>query len=240
MTSRAAVPLQQRRLVARSARPFALAVVVLAAGVTVVFSVLLYDRRTLTRFDLRYGRRIGGWFGGHERTAVHLADLGGPVPVFVAVFVIAVVMLLLRRLRAVALAVLAPPIAVVLTEAVLKPLIDRSPWGTYTFPSGHTTAAFSVATVLAVLLLDERNAGSRALRWPAVVAAFVLATFVALGLVAAGYHFFSDTIGGAAVGIAVPVLVALAIDAVADRRSQPVAHPGPAPQLVGDGGERRG
>lgn len=213
------VPLQRRRLVGRSVRPVAYGVVVATAAVTTVLGVMLAGRRTFTDFDLRYDVRIGRWFAGHERLALRLADLGSTVPVVLAIATIALMMLVLRRLRAVALAVLAPPLAILITDHVLKPLIDRAPFGVYTYPSGHTTAAFAVATVIVLLVLDETNAGARAVRWTVAVAVAALACFVALGLVAAGYHYFTDTIGGAGVGISVVVVAALVIDAIADRRA---------------------
>jgi membrane-associated phospholipid phosphatase len=211
------IPLQQRRLVARPLRPVVGAVMILAAGLTAVLGVWLSGRRSFTTFDLRYGVRIGERFRGHERLALYLADLGGQVPILTATLAIAVVMLVLRRLRAVALVAIAPALATALTEWVLKPLIDRSPFGVYTFPSGHSTGAFAVAAVIVVLVLDETNAGPRIVRWSVAVFATALACLVALGLVAAGFHFVTDTIGGAGVGIATVLLVALAIDAIADR-----------------------
>ena len=219
------VPLQRRRLIGRSARPAAYGVVIATAAVTAVLGIMLAGRRTFTDFDLRYDVRIGSRFAGHERLALRLADLGSTVPVVLAIATIAVMMLVLRRMRAVALAVLAPPFAILLTDHVLKPLIDRAPFGVYTYPSGHTTAAFAVATVIVVLVLDETNAGPRALRWTAAFAAVALACFVALGLVAAGYHYLTDTIGGAGVGVAVVVAAALVIDAIADRQSSEPSVP---------------
>jgi membrane-associated phospholipid phosphatase len=224
MTQTAGVPLQERRLIARSWRPAAAGVVVVAAGVTTVLGIMLAGRRTFTTFDLRYGVRIGKQFAGHERLALRLSDLGGPLPIFTAVLTIAVVLLVLRRLRAVALAAIAPAAAVGITEQVLKPLIDRSPFGVYTYPSGHATAAFAVAAVIVVLVLDERNAGPRAVRWAVALIATALAFLVALGLVASGFHFLTDTIGGAGVGVATVVLTALAIDEIADRRKVSAAR----------------
>jgi undecaprenyl-diphosphatase len=223
------------RLIGRSARPFALAVLVIAATVTAVLGGWLAGRHTVTAFDVHSRVRIDARFAGHGRTAVVLAALGSTWPVVLATAILVVSMLVRRRLRAVVLAALAPPVAIAITDWVLKPLIDRSMFGGYLYPSGHTTAAFAVATVVVVLLLDESNAGPRLVRWAGAVAALTVAGLVAVGLVAAGYHFFTDTIGGAGVGISVAVLIALTIDAIADRRSDLAAHPGLAPEGIGHG-----
>ncbi|HWQ99339.1 MAG TPA: phosphatase PAP2 family protein [Candidatus Methylomirabilis sp.] len=57
------------------------------------------------------------------------------------------------------------------------------------FPSSHTAIAFGVAAALA---FADTSVG---------IAAFLMAIFVALGRVAAGMHFPTDVIGGAAVGL---------------------------------------
>jgi membrane-associated phospholipid phosphatase len=58
------------------------------------------------------------------------------------------------------------------------------------FPSGHTAAAFSTATVL-----------HRDLGWKVGVAAYAASTMVAASRIQAGRHYLSDVIAGATVGI---------------------------------------
>jgi membrane-associated phospholipid phosphatase len=108
------------------------------------------------------------------------------------------------------------PAAAVLAELVLKPLVGRTLMGALSFPSGTETRVFAVAAVFAVLL-----AGPVRPRVPAgvrlVLAAAVLlgAAAVAVALVVLGQHYFTDTVGGAAVGIAVALATALVIDRLA-------------------------
>jgi membrane-associated phospholipid phosphatase len=64
--------------------------------------------------------------------------------------------------------------------------------GAYSFPSGHSAAAFSVAPVLA-----------RRFGWRAGVPAFALAAFTGMGRMEDRRHYLSDVIFGAAVGVAV-------------------------------------
>ena len=130
---------------------------------------------------------------------------------------------LARWWRGLALAVLAVPAASGLTEGILKPLIDRTIDGWLSLPSGHTTAVFSMATLGAVLLA-RTPAEARARAALVILAAYVLASGVAVAMVAQGFHYFTDTIAGVGVGVGTVLLAALLIDAVAGR----LARRGPA------------
>ena len=72
------------------------------------------------------------------------------------------------------------------------------------FPSGHTTSAFALATALALML--------PALRWPLLT----VACAVGVSRYAVGAHYVSDIIGGAALG---SIVTLLCIDAFAVRGS---------------------
>ena len=69
------------------------------------------------------------------------------------------------------------------------------------FPSGHTTAVFSLAWFAITQLRGRRSR----------VAIFLLATLVALTRVALAKHYLADTIAGAAVGIMVAQALADAL-----------------------------
>ena len=63
------------------------------------------------------------------------------------------------------------------------------------FPSGHATNIFALATVLAML-------------WPrGRVLLYTVATWIAASRVLIGQHYFTDAVGGAILGTAVPYLV---------------------------------
>jgi undecaprenyl-diphosphatase len=125
------------------------------------------------------------------------------------------------------LAVLTPVVAGAATEWVLKPLIDRSlfdgdSYG-WSMPSGHSAGAFSVAFVVGLLLV-----GGQVSRLP--MAARILGSLLvllvaaagAVGLVASGYHYATDTVGGACVALFTVLALAFGIDALADR---PLSRP---------------
>jgi undecaprenyl-diphosphatase len=120
---------------------------------------------------------------------------------------------------------LAVPMASAITE-LLKHLIHRIYIDFLSFPSGHTTATFALITCIAVLLIDPPATKAPALmRIVLGVLAVGCGFAVALGLVAARFHYVTDTIGGAAVGIGVTLALALALDLLAARpdRSQTAA-----------------
>lgn len=165
-------------------------------------------------------RHVDGWLSARMPygLALALADLGEPGVLVPAVVALAAVFAALRWRRAVFLVVLAPVLALCLTEWVLKPLFARTMDGALSYPSGHTTGTASVAFAVALVVLGPGRL--RLSRWVVGVLASVCVLAVlacAVGLIAAGYHYATDTVGGAALAAVTVLLLGLVIDAVADR-----------------------
>lgn len=76
------------------------------------------------------------------------------------------------------------------TDPTLPVIVDRPPADNYSFPSGHATAAFAAATVLAQLM-PERTA-----------ALMETAVQIAYSRTFAGVHYPSDIVAGASLGSA--------------------------------------
>lgn len=207
-------------LVSDWARYALVAVIIICAGVTAWLGIVDHRDQWANTWDLKWVYRVQHHIG-HQAAARHVADLGGPFVVTVITCVLAVMMAVRRRIRALVLVVASPVIAEIVTEWVLKPWVHRAPFGVDTYPSGHSTGAFALATVAAFLLVGPagtvRPRGLAPLRWLAAVCVFLVAGMIAVALVISGYHYATDTIGGAAVGIATTCIVALVIDAVAPR-----------------------
>jgi membrane-associated phospholipid phosphatase len=130
--------------------------------------------------------------------------------------------------------VTAVPVTAFLDDTVLKHLVDRTHFGQLSFPSGHTASAMTVAAVLGVLLHDPaRPAGTRVARAALVVVACAVTALVAAGVIGLRWHYFTDTVGGVALGTGTALTLALLIDlvpgAMRSRRSPPWPRSGPGP-----------
>lgn len=148
-----------------------------------------------------------------------VSRLGGVTAVTVLTAAVAVACLAARRVSGAVLAVVGVALASALTESVLKPLVHRTITGFLSYPSGHTTGMFALATAIAVVLLAPRGVRpGQALRIAAVAVAALVASAVGLAMVGQQFHYFTDTIAGAAVGIGAVIGVAFLLDLPVARR----------------------
>jgi hypothetical protein len=120
---------------------------------------------------------------------------------------------------------LGPPLALVTSELVIKPLVGRTLGGVFSYPSGSTVGAAALA-VAAILVTPTR--------WRAAVAvvASAYAVWMALAVTALQWHLPTDALAGLAYGVGVMLVAdgsAARIGArlphrVRRRSSPPVAH----------------
>ncbi|HVU74239.1 MAG TPA: phosphatase PAP2 family protein [Mycobacteriales bacterium] len=205
------------------ARPLIAPITVLAIGGAVVAAVLGHHYAGTDfpgRLDTAVDGRVAFHLADHPRLMDRLVQLGAPRTVVLVALALAVVCVVARRFRAAAFAVIAPIGASALTELVLKPLVDRHKQTGLAFPSGHTTGAFSLALTAAVLLLPHRPDLRMRLGFVRLVlgaGVVALAAGTAIALVALHYHYATDTLGGAAVALAVVPAVALTLDLLRSR-----------------------
>jgi membrane-associated phospholipid phosphatase len=148
--------------------------------------------------------KIMAGLGGHPHLLAVLVSPGEPVPFTAMTAALALACVLRRRYKGAALVAISVPLASAVTELVLKPLIGATSWGN-PFPSGHVTSVFALATALTVLLAWA----PLFLRFVLACTTFLVACAVAVGVIGANMHHFSDTIGGAAVGVGMVLLTAL-------------------------------
>jgi len=193
-------------------RPAAL----VAAGcvaVTTGLAVVYGHQARADRLDAAVDARIQNALGGYQGPLHLLTRLGGLLSVAELTAALVLACLVTRRWRGAVLAALAVPAAMTLTEFVLKPLVGRSIRGYASFPSGHATAMFALAAICAVLLANpKRPRLPRAVRLLLAAGAVLVAIAVPVAMVAQGYHYFTDIVAGAAVGIGTVLLITLLID----------------------------
>jgi undecaprenyl-diphosphatase len=184
--------------------------------VTAVLGVLFAHQSRPDWLDQAVDSRVQSALAGQSALMHWVIQLGTPVPVTVLTVALAVACLLAGNRRGAALTVISVPAAEAITELVLKPLIGRTTGGDgFSFPSGHTTGVFVLAGCFALLLAGPQWLGiARRLRLVLALAAFCVASIVAVFLVAVRFHYFTDTIGGAAVAIGTVLSMALVLDKI--------------------------
>jgi undecaprenyl-diphosphatase len=198
------------------------------AVIVAVPGVLFAHQTRADAFDRAVDAPFISAFSDHRLTAYWLARPGSELLAVLTCAAIVIACLLTRRFGGALLAALALGVSEAITEVLLKPVFHRTYLGSVTYPSGHTTAIFAlIATVAVLLLMPPRPASAkvrgdkparRALQYLVLAAACVLAIIVPIGLMGLRWHYFTDTVGGAAVGLGTVLALAFILDAPIVRR----------------------
>jgi len=202
----------------------------LLAGCVIVVAVLGAAFAGQTRadgFDNAVDSSFVAFFAGHDNLLTWLAFPGTLIPAIVISVAAAVYCLIAGRLSGAVLALTAAPVAAGLDDHLLKPVFDRTYLGSLTFPSGHTTSIVALTAMLAVLLLvppqrpgrrpgsqPGARPGSRPVRVLVVAVGCAASALVASAVIALRWHYFTDTVAGAAVGVGTVCALALILDAM--------------------------
>jgi len=178
--------------------------------------------------DAAFGPRIEAHLGRFPVLVNWLPDVGTLEPVAAMTLALILACAVTRRWRGAVLAVAAVPIAIGLTEYVLKPSVGEAIG--QAFPSGHATSMFALAASCAVLLANPpRRRVPDSVRLLLALMAVLLAAGVASAMVANGAHSFTDAVAGAAVGTGVVLACALTLDGLGTLpRPEPPVPPAPA------------
>jgi membrane-associated phospholipid phosphatase len=235
-----------RSLLADRARSWAVGLLACCAVLVIVLGVLVAHEATADRVDQAIDTPVIAWFTGHPVLALRMAYPATLVPAGVVSLIAALACLARGWLRGAVLALLAVPVASGLNDALLKPLFHRTYEGVLSYPSGHTSAITALAAALTILLLlaprqaptprpTPCHALATALRWAIPAVAWLAVVVVVIGVIGVRWHYFTDTVGGAALGTGTVCGLALVLDVSWPRRTpRRTGHPGSAP-----GGWRR-
>lgn len=217
----------------------AVAIVVVCVLVTAVQAVWLRHGMETGWLDTAIDAKVQASLAGHPLPLAVLVWPGEPVPAVAMAAALALACVLRRHYGGAALVVISVPLAAALTELALKPLIGRTSWGNI-FPSGHVTTVAALATALTVLLASTSARTPPFLRAAVAFMAFLMTAAVAVGVIGAKMHHFTDTVGGAAVGAGTVLVTALVLDRLSRAHSQrrgegQQARPCPDPAASSDG-----
>jgi membrane-associated phospholipid phosphatase len=194
------------------------AVIILIASIAVLTAgaVLGAGRAQAGPLDRGIDRWIITRLHAHLHGAFQITNLGNPTPMIALTIIIVLGCLTVRRVNGAVLAVTAVLVSNVLTEVVLKPIVDERIGhpGVLSYPSGHTTSVFTLVAVVTVLLVQPpRTRLPGWLRLLLVILAVAVGVTVAICLIAIQFHYFTDTIGGVCVATATVLGIALLLDA---------------------------
>ena len=202
-----------RPLLAGAARPWARAALICCVILVAVLGALFAHQAKADSLDNAIDSPIIRLLRTHGDLAYRLAYPGTLYPAIALSGIVVAICLLTSRLNGVVLALAAVPVADGLDDALLKHLVDRTYFGQLTFPSGHTTAAFAMATVVAVVfLIPPQPYRALAIRVLLAAAGCLVGVIVAIAVIALEWHTFTDTVAGAAVGIGAVCALALLLD----------------------------
>ena len=194
-------------------RRTAAALLAACVAVTVVLGVRFPGYGLPAWLDTTFDPRIQARLARFPVLLNWLPDLGTRGPVAVMTLALVLACAVARRWPGAALAAAAVPFAAGFTEYALKPSVGEAIG--QSFPSGHATSMFALATICAVLLAAPARRLSGGARLLLALMAIGLAAAVAVAMVAIGAHTVTDAAGGAAVGTAVVLACALTLDLLA-------------------------
>jgi len=230
-----------RPLLAASNRPRAGVLLAGSAVFVAVLGVLFARQSTPDGFDHAVDTPIVTGFVGHSDLALRLAYPGTTIPAAVLSLVIAAACLVTGRLRGAVLAVAVVPVAVGLCEVLIKPWVHRTYLNQVVYPSGHTAAIFALAAMVTVLLFaPPRPALPRWLRILILAVAYLTAVAVVVGVIAVRFHYFTDTLAGAAVGVGTVCGLALVLDLIPAVRPSRISRRSAVPRPPGTAGQPAG
>lgn len=208
-----------RPLLGASAVPKAGAVLACCAALVTALGVLFAGQTRADWLDRAVDSPVLGWLGRRQGLAAWLAFPGSLIPAVALSAAAVTACLLARRLNGAVLAATAALATTGLNDGLLKPLVHRTYLGVLTYPSGHTATVFALAATAVVLLLaGPRPAGTWRLRALTAAVMYLLGAVVAIGVIGLRWHYFTDTVAGAAVGTGTVLGLAFLLDLPVVRR----------------------
>jgi membrane-associated phospholipid phosphatase len=202
-----------RPLLGEARRTWAISALAACVVVVVALGLPLRGQTRANWFDDALDAPVIAFFGGHHSLLLWLALPATFVPAAVVSAASAVGCLIAGRLNGAMLAVTAVPVAAALDDALLKHLFHRTSLGQLAFPSGHTASAAAQTALLAILLLvPPQRRRTRTARRTLIMLYCLITAAVAAAVIGLRWHYFTDTVAGAAVGTGTVLALSLLLD----------------------------
>ena len=196
-----------------SLRRGAVVTTAVCAAVTALLGVLVYHQNGAGFMDRKIDHLLHRSIGRHPGLLEPLARLGDQLPVTLMAIVLVVGCLLVRRWNGAVLVAVGVSAAEGAVDEGLEQVLGDHDGGGESFPSGHATGIFAIATAFCVLIAaPPRLKLTTRQRRVLTVCAFLFAASVPVAMVGLNHHYFTDIVAGAAVGIGTVLLTALVLD----------------------------
>jgi len=221
-----------RPLLGESARRWAGVLLACCIVLTAALGLLFAHQTKADWLDHAIDSPIITWLDSHQGLAGWLAAPGSLIPAAALSAAVVVACLLAGRLNGAVLAAAAVPATAGLNDGLFKHLVHRTYLGILSYPSGHTAAVSALAaTVAVVLIAAPQTSRTKLLRVLLTGVTCLLVGVVATGVIGLQWHYFTDTVAGAAVGIGTVCGAALLLDLPIVRRqfARVCCQPTPAP-----------
>jgi membrane-associated phospholipid phosphatase len=198
---------------ARAGRRWAWTLLVACVLVVVAIGAAFAHQTTADGFDRLLDNPVINSLGRDRALAVWMSDPGTQVPAVALTLAMAVACLLSRRLNGAVLALAGDFVATRLDDWFLKYIFHRTYLGALSYPSGHTTSIVALTAVYTVLfMLPPQESRTRPWRVLGLVVLLVLVAITVLGVIGLRWHYFTDTVGGAAVAVGTVCGLCLLLD----------------------------
>jgi membrane-associated phospholipid phosphatase len=205
-------PTQPRLLPDRWRRPVGVASALCVLGVAGL-GWRYAGGRTADPLDAAIANQLIADGEAHYHLLALLAMLGSPLAMVLGIGILVTAARRAgRNLPAVVLAAAGPVLASLVTEVLLKPLIDRTHEGGLSLPSGHVTSITAQVAVFLVVFVAAGLPRRVWLRRVLVVLGGLATVGVSGAMVSLERHYATDTVAGVLVGACVVGVLALLLD----------------------------
>ncbi len=143
--------------------------------------------------------------------------MGDPLRVVIAAMVLALISLALGKCR-IAVIAIAGPILTGLTTIALKPIVGRTRYDDFAFPSGHAAGLSALCLVVALILIGLAGKRVVPIAVTASVGVVLGGGMIGLAVATRGGHYLTDTLGSFLLAITMVFGLGLIVDRLPPRK----------------------